>query len=214
MDSTLNRVTTIQDNSGSTNLATYTYLGLGTVVQINYTQPSVMLDLWGGTSGTFTGIDIFGRIVDQKWLNYSGTPTTLDEYKYGYDLDSNRLWKQNTVGTAKDEYYTYDNLNRLTDMQRGTLNGTYTGITGTPVNEQTWTLDATGNWTGFIDSVSGTADLNQSRTANIVNEVTDMTAIYYQERYSFNVKYGEVSPFSPSSLLWSAISRLNKQCSW
>ena len=84
----------------------------------------------------FTGIDIFGRIVDQKWLNYSGTPTTLDEYKYGYDLDSNRLWKQNTVGTGKDEYYTYDNLNRLTDMQRGTLNGSYTGITGTPVNEQ------------------------------------------------------------------------------
>ena len=69
-------------------------------------------------------------------LNYSGTPTAFDEYTPGYDLDSNRTWKQNTVGTAKDEYYTYDNLNRLTDMQRGTLNGSYTGITGTPVNEQ------------------------------------------------------------------------------
>jgi hypothetical protein len=84
----------------------------------------------------FTGVDNFGGIVDRKWLNYSGTPTTLDEYAYGYDLDSNRTWKQNTVGTAKDEYYTYDNLNRLTDMQRGTLNGSYAEITGTPVNEQ------------------------------------------------------------------------------
>jgi len=122
------------------------------------------------------GIDIFGRIVDQKWLNYTGTPTTLDEFTYGYDLDSNRQWKQNTVGTALDEYYTYDQLNRLTDMQRGTLNDSYTGITGTPVNEQNWTLDPTGNWTGFIDSVSGTADLNQGRTANTVNEITDITA--------------------------------------
>ena len=30
-------------------------------------QPSVMLDLWGGTSGTFNGFDLFNRIIDQRW---------------------------------------------------------------------------------------------------------------------------------------------------
>lgn len=32
------------------------------------------------------------------------------------------------LGTGLDEYYTYDNLNRLTEMQRGTLNSGKTGI--------------------------------------------------------------------------------------
>ena len=93
-------------------------------------------DLRDGTSGVSNGIGVFGRIIDQIWLYTSDMPTTLDEYTYGYGFDSNRMWRQDTVGTAKDEYYTYDNLNRLTDMQRGTLYGSYTGITGTPVNEQ------------------------------------------------------------------------------
>ena len=81
------------------------------VIMDKYTQPSVWLDLWGGTSGTFTGIDLFGRIVDQRWQNnITGTPADIDRYKYDYDQDSNRLWKRNTVGTALDEYYTYDSL--------------------------------------------------------------------------------------------------------
>jgi hypothetical protein len=53
-------------------------------------------------------------------------------------------------------------------MQRGTLNGTQTGITGTPVLEQDWTLDPTGNWRGFVNKASGVADLDQSRGANPV----------------------------------------------
>ena len=35
-----------------------------------------------------------------------------------------------------DEYYQYDRLNRLSLMQRGTLNGTKTGISGTPTKVQ------------------------------------------------------------------------------
>jgi hypothetical protein len=44
----------------------------------------------------------------------------LDRYKYGYDQNSNRQWKQNVVATsagkALDEYYTYDALNRMTSV--------------------------------------------------------------------------------------------------
>jgi hypothetical protein len=46
------------------------------------------------------------------------------------------------------------------------------GASGTPVKEQEWTLDKTGNWTGFLDRTSGTTDLNQKRTHNKVNEIT------------------------------------------
>ena len=69
----------------------------------------------------------------------------------------------------------YDPLNRLTEMQRGVLNGTQTGITGTPSVEQDWTLDSTGNWSNFTTAASGTTDLDQTRTANKVNEITNIT---------------------------------------
>jgi hypothetical protein len=48
MDSILNRVSVIQDNATSVNLASYTYLGARTVIQIEYSELGVMLDLWGG----------------------------------------------------------------------------------------------------------------------------------------------------------------------
>ena len=71
-----------------------------------------------------------------------------------------------------DEFYTYDPLNRLTEMQRGVLNGTKTGITGTPSREMDCTLDPTGNWSAYLTKTSGTTDLNQTRTSNTVNEIT------------------------------------------
>ncbi|MEZ6131582.1 MAG: RHS repeat domain-containing protein [Planctomycetaceae bacterium] len=42
---------------------------------------------------------------------------------------------------------------------------------------QDWLLDETGNWAGFKqdDNGNGTWDLNQSRTSNDVNEITDIT---------------------------------------
>lgn len=80
------------------------------------------------------------------------------------------------LGSTLDEFYTYDQLNRLATMDRGTLNGSFTGITGTPVREQDWTLDPVGNWNGFVTKNSGTTALNQSRTQNPVNEITAIGA--------------------------------------
>jgi len=181
MNDRLNRIDTIQDTtSGTTSLASYTYLGLGTVVRITYPQANVWLDLWGGTSGVFNGLDLFSRVIDQRWQNsITGTPADIDRYQYGYDQDSNRLYKANVVGTpivtgGLDEFYTYDHLNRLTEMQRGTLNSTKTGITGTPAREMDYTLDPTGNWPAYLTKTIGTTDLSQTRTSNSVNEITAM----------------------------------------
>ena len=63
-------------------------------------------------------------------------------------------------------------------MDRGDLTGTYpnyTGISGTPAAERDYTLDALGNWTDYIEKSSGSTTLDQDRTHNSVNEITDIT---------------------------------------
>jgi RHS repeat-associated protein len=175
MNDALNRIQAIKDST--TSLAGYLYLGADTVIRIDYSEPTIRLDLWGGTSGTFNGFDRFGRIISQDWYKGFGLVHVIfDAYAYGYDRSSNRIWKSRVAGTNQDEYYSYDPLNRLTQMQRGTLNSTKTGITGTPVIEQDWTLDPTGNWPGYLTKASGTTDLNQTRTQNTVNEITAISA--------------------------------------
>lgn len=90
------------------------------------------------------------------------------------DRNSNRLWKQNMVATTGfDEQYTVDNLNRLTQMKRGTLNGSHV-IPGTPVKQQDWGLDPVGNWNKFGQDVSGTTVLDQTRATSTVNEITSI----------------------------------------
>ena len=111
-------------------------------------------------------------------LAVTGTSADVDRIKYGYDRASNRIWRQNPVATAAgaqfDEFYTNDGLQRLKDMQRGTLNSTNTAIT-VPTFEQCWTLDPTGNWLGFHEATLGGWPLDQARTANTVNEITGIT---------------------------------------
>jgi RHS repeat-associated protein len=82
-----------------------------------------------------------------------------------------------SLGKSFDELYSYDGLQRLKDMQRGTLNAGKTGVTA-PTFAQCWSLDPTNNWYGFRESTTGgTWTLNQSRTSNTVNETTNITDI-------------------------------------
>ena len=37
------------------------------------------------------------------------------------------------------------------------------------------TFDPTGNWKGYVKKTAGTTDLNQTRVANTVNEITNIT---------------------------------------
>ena len=179
----INRLDAIKDdNAGSpgNTIASYTYVGHDMIVIEDYEEPDVRLDYYGGTTGTYTGLDRFDRVVDQRWYDYSSS-TDVDRYKYGYDRASNRLWRENDVsknlGTPVylDEYYTYDGLNRLKNFDRGQLNGTNTGITGTPSAEEDWTLDPLGNWSGYLQKTSGTTDLDQSGSVNKVNEIANIS---------------------------------------
>ncbi|WP_345320051.1 hypothetical protein, partial [Novipirellula rosea] len=98
--------------------------------------------------------------------------------KYGYDRASNRTWRENPSDPNRehDWLYHYDGLNRLQTAQRGELNGSHTAIE-TLDAAQCWKLDPTGNWSEFRqdENGGGTWDFNQTRTANAVNEITDIS---------------------------------------
>ena len=165
-------------------LVKYKYLGLSSVVEVDYPTPQVKLDLHGGTPGTYTGLDRFGRVVNHPWINYGATPDEdVARIQHGYDRNSNRLWRQNDVARALskkfDQQYTYDGLNRLTDAKTGLLNGSHLIPPGSDTAfQQKWSLDYVGNWSCFKqdDDGGGTFDLKQTRRANPVNEITDIAA--------------------------------------
>jgi RHS repeat-associated protein len=171
LDDAISRLTSISDSSAT--LESYAYLGLDTVVKHAHPQPGIDLtsikqsgESNGDAGDPYTGLDRFGRVVDQRWLTAS-TGTAVDRYQYGYDRDSNALYRDNLVNSAFGELYAYDGLNQLTSFQRGTLNGTKTGLTGSASHSQSWSFDALGNWSSL--TTDGTA---QTRSHNQQNEVT------------------------------------------
>jgi RHS repeat-associated protein len=189
VDDAASRVSYLADDNGTglpgSHLEEYDYLGLGTVVDRYRPEPGARLtyvtqntgDEPTGAGDQYTGLDRFGRIVDQRWRKTTGTPADLDRFKYGYDRGGNRLYKENTLSAANSELYHaggstggYDKLNRLTAFKRGTLNTAKDDVTGTPSVNKTWGLDALGNW----DSVTGET---QNRTHNKRNQLTSRTGI-------------------------------------
>jgi RHS repeat-associated protein len=170
LNDTISRLSSLSDTSGT--LESYDYLGLGTVVRRAHSQPGVDLTyIKQGAEGTgdagdqYTGLDRFGRVVDQRWVKTSDGSHT-DRFQYGYDRNSNRTYRDNRVNTAFGEVYTYDGLNQVASFQRGTLNANKDGITGTVSRSQSWDYDALGNWDGVTTDGSG-----QTRTHNKQNEV-------------------------------------------
>jgi RHS repeat-associated protein len=198
VDNAISRIGGIEDHGG-TNAGTvvegYSYLGLDTIVVRNRpqekTQLSYVQQTGDGNAITdggdrYTGLDRFGRILDQNWINY-GAGTTTDRFQYGYDRDSNVLYEKNLVNgafselfhtnstTSGDNVTAYDKLNREIGFRRGTLsavhNGTVPDTVTTSSETQSWTLDAVGNATGFNDS----STTNQTAVLNSRNQYTSLT---------------------------------------
>jgi RHS repeat-associated protein len=186
-DDALSRVASIvDDDMASTHLADYSYLGLNTFVEVDYTEPEIEYTLVGAAGGDdpdtgdiYRGFDRFGRIKDSYWYNY-GSSADVDRIKYGYDRNGSRLYRENTVaaalGKSFDELYTYDVIDRLKSMDRGDLTALKDAINNLQF-AQDWRLDATGNWQRFRVDEDGTGgwELDQTRVANKVNEITDIT---------------------------------------
>jgi RHS repeat-associated protein len=160
LDDHISRLSSISDNSGI--LESYTYLGAGVVVQRAHPQDNVNLTYISPTGSTndagdqYTGLDRFGRVAEQLWLN-TGTNTATDDFLYTYDRDSNVLTRSNTVNSAFNEQYAYDNNNQITSFTRGS-------------HTQAWNYDALGNWLTVT-----TDGAPQTRTANAQNQYASIS---------------------------------------
>lgn len=83
----------------------------------------------------------------------------------------------------KDELHGYDRRNWLVTSYRGDLNANKDAIPtdGSRVKGEAWTLSPVGNWDDYQVDDNGDGDytdandLDQDRTHNLVNEITDIT---------------------------------------
>ncbi|HUY90331.1 MAG TPA: RHS repeat-associated core domain-containing protein [Pirellulales bacterium] len=181
IDDALSRIASLIDNDGTTHLVDYTYIGGGTFVQSASPEPQIAWSLINGSGiDPYTGLDQFNQIADNRWYS-AATNADLDRIQHGYDRAGNRLYRKNAVAEAAgvylDELYAYDGLYRLARLDRGQLNATNSGIvSGTENFTQAWGLDATGNWATFDEAATGGPwTLQQARTSNTVNEITNIT---------------------------------------
>jgi YD repeat-containing protein len=216
-DDCLNRIKSIADDGDGaigTHLAEYQYLGLRSIVTEAYTEPQVKLDY---TFENYGGFDRFGRIVDQRWQNYA-TTTDLDRYQYGYDRAGNRTYRRNMTTTERDEYYTYDGLNRLIRADRGNLDATKLRIVGLPEHQESWSLDPTGNWSGYRQRDAGRTVLDHARAHNAANEVLGFAASVgaswssptHDRAGNMTQLPKPADPTEPLTLRWDAWNRLVK----
>jgi YD repeat-containing protein len=169
VDDIMSRLATIGDSSNT--YSAYTYLGASQIVQEDYVEAQTKLT-YLDSSGDVTGVDRFGRVVDQLWASYGQNPATLDEYTYTYDRAGNRTSRTNALDSALSETYGYNNADELTSWS---VNG---------VQQRTWTLDSLGN-----DLASGTYSAANEETptqgssgydlaGNMTTLQTGDTAIY------------------------------------
>jgi RHS repeat-associated protein len=184
LNDAISRIANLKD--GATTDVSYTYIGLGSLVQKSFPGPGITMDLWGGTSGSYAGLDNFGRVIDQKWTGPGGSGAG-DEFQYGYDRDNNALYKNNlgpSLSALSELYHSsaglntaaYDGLNRLVSFERGTLSATNTSNGGgldtvtAPSSSETWALDTLGNWSiGPMDGSSTSPNINSKNQYHTIS---------------------------------------------
>src|SRR5690606_10811903 len=71
----------------------------------------------------------------------------------------------------QDNHYTYDGLGQVKARDQGQLGEDRSGVNGTPVREEDWVYDPSGNWGNYQRRTSGALVTNQNRTHNKVNEI-------------------------------------------
>jgi len=170
---------TISGESG--NKVEYTRAGLGRYVKITYPQPGVEMSVirpGGGSEGDsgdpYDGYDRFSRVQEMRWQS-SSTGTPIDAWQWGFNEASNRTWKKNLVAASgQDEAYAYDGLYQVKRDAVGTLNTNRTAIGGIPGEEEDFTYDPTGNWLGYRKEANGSVVLDQCRSSNQDNQLTQI----------------------------------------
>ena len=175
LDNAIGRLDAIVDgpNPGDAGqvLEQYSYLGLSTIVARNHPQTNISLTFVnssGPGGDQYPGLDQFGRIVNQNWIN-SSTGAFIQDIFYSYDANSNSTGAYNRMNNTFSQYFAYDPLNRLSSYNQP----------GSPT--QSWTLDSQGNWSSFTSNGS-----TQTQTANAQNQITSISGTAGTPAYDAN----------------------------
>ena len=197
---------------------------MNTIVERDHPEPNVNLTYIQQTGQTntltdggdiYTGLDRFGRVIDQNWWNPS-TISSTDRFQYGFDRASEVLYKNNLVAPAQSELYhasstasgdnntAYDLVGRLTGFARGTLsasgnNGSVMDTVASSSRSQSWSLDALGNWSSQTTNGSTT-----TRGFNAQNETTSVST-GTAPRYDSN---GNTASDAGQTMVFDAWNRL------
>lgn len=173
LDDDSSRLSKITD--GGVRLVDYDYLGAAQVVGTDHSQPDIMWNMYGSTSGSFPDLDRFNRVTSSRWTKDLSTDVDFYDVDIAYDRGSNITLVEDNVHSGFDVSYTMNDLDRLTQAEEGSWSGS--AITS-KTREQLWTLGHTGNWdVGKLD-LNGDGDFvdtdeqNDDRTHNAVNELT------------------------------------------
>ena len=169
LNTTISRLDSMSE--GTVTLESFTYMGLSTVVEEDHSQDGVNLTYIASSAGgdggdIYQGLDRFGRVTTQNWEYATSSTFSADKDIYHYDADGNVTEEDYPLAVVipashslLDETFTYNNLNRLTQVSH------FSGFS--TANNQTFALSAAGAITGIT-----TGGVLQNRTVNSENQIT------------------------------------------
>jgi hypothetical protein len=171
-------------------VASFEFVGDRRVSRLDLHVHDFVMDYSDGAGGgSYADWDQFNRVIEDEWYKDLATDRTFLHRQYtldegGFIEEIYDYIEKNTSNVRQmDTLLTMDGLNRLTNLQRGTLSGTITNET----MEWTRTLDAVGNmsnykldWTGdndYVDADEYDSDVTFS-AANEIDEIDTVSTTY------------------------------------
>ena len=224
IDDLLSRLASLTVNGEADPYAAYLYLGVNTTVTIDYPAcgaDGVNLgyrrqnssDPLGDAGDPYTGLDRFGQIIDMPWRTGATTPVPVDHFRWGFDANGDRTWKNLPITTGHDEKYGYDRLQQLITRAVGNLNLSLNAIAAIPKVQENFTLDPTGNWDNFKKLEDGVPVADQSRVNNQDNQITQFDGSNTGIAYDKNGNATQMPPDKDGDfgkfyhLVWDAWNR-------
>ena len=183
LDDRISRPAALVDLAVPETYASYAWIGLSEPATVDYPIPHFRLTRFQGdngaeTPGAYPGLDRFGRVVRQMWVDdgfaeNSGSSAVPNippvvSIAYTYDTGSNRTGAFDARPKSSQplsNMYAYDGLHRLVDARRGVWTG---GLASPSVSQlkgsQQWALDPLGNWHSVGTDLDGTGGIDADET--------------------------------------------------
>ena len=148
----------------------------------NYKGNDTNLNLDAGTTDEYAALDQFGRLISQLITDSDNDAVVRSDADYEANRDGSPKFaeEQSDVVLGRSSLYTYDNLSRLTQADRGRLNSGRTDIVTEWSDPQqiVYTMDILGNMSS-IDHKNSGSSASETRVHNATNELTSRTITPY-----------------------------------